>query len=111
MQGAMPWMFISTGQASDGGSGTSKELSNSMATLYSLTRTDLFGGDLRHPTVRLRPARGVVQEFFDLGQFGRVELAAGLGVFEHVPPGAQMMQFDVEVGQDFFAVRVDAVIE
>ena len=32
MQGAMPWMFISTGQACAGGKGTSNELSNSMRT-------------------------------------------------------------------------------
>src|SRR3954453_21476582 len=100
MQGAMPWMFMSTGQASAGASGTSNELSNSM----------LLGG-LRNAAVRLRPAAGIAQEFLDLVELDRVELAAGLGEGEHVPPGAEMMQLDVEVGEDFLALGIDVVKE
>src|ERR1041384_1578247 len=102
MQGAIPGMFISTGQASAGGRGTSNALSNSMRDFYSYALSGpLLGGGLRDAAMRLRPAGGVVQEFLDLGELDRIELAAGLGVFEHVPPGAEVMQLDVEVGQDF----------
>src|SRR6478672_2448415 len=59
----------------------------------------------------LRPAGGVAEELLDLGELDRIELAAGLGELQHVPPGAKMVQLDVEVGEDFFAVGIDAVIE
>src|SRR5262245_2752159 len=101
MQGAMPRMSISTGQASAGGSGTSKELSNSIPLL----------GGYRDAAVRLRPAGRVVQEFLDLGELDRIELAAGLGEFQHVPPGAQVVQFDAEIAEDLLALRIDAVEE
>src|SRR3954468_2622140 len=105
-------MFISTGQASAGGRGTSNALSNSMATLLLVPLLEfLFGGCLRHTAIDFRPAGGVVQELLDLGKLGRIELAAGLGELEHVPPRAQMMQLDVEVGEDLLAIRIDAVIE
>src|SRR6476659_1335045 len=100
MHGAMPWMSMSTGHACAGGNGTSNELSNSM----------LFGG-LRDAAVRLRPAGRVAQEFLDLVELDRIELSAGLGELQHVPPGAEMMQLDSEIGEDFLALRIDAVIE
>jgi len=59
----------------------------------------------------LRPAGGIVQELLDLGELHRIELAAGLGELQHIPPGAQMMQLDVKLGQDLLAVRINAVIE
>src|SRR5689334_21736364 len=101
MQGAMPWMFISTGQACSGGSGTSKALSNSIC--GKPTRYDdaaLLGGGVRHAAMGLRPAGRIVQEFLDLLQLDRVELAAALGEVEHVPPGAEVMHLDAEIGQD-----------
>src|ERR1041384_3651280 len=61
--------------------------------------------------MRLRPARRIVQELLDLLKLDRIELAAGLGEGQHVPPGAQVMQLDVEVGEDFVALRIDAVEE
>src|SRR4029079_19080554 len=108
-------MFIRTGQACSGGSGTSKELSNSMRLRFtrssSSSSCSLLGRGLRHAAVRLRPAGRIVQELLDLAKLDRVELAACLGELEHVPPRAQMMQLDVEVGKDFFAVGIDAVIK
>src|SRR5262245_2063669 len=100
MQGAMRRMSISTGQASAGGSGTSNVLSNSMLL-----------GSLGDAAVRLRPARGVVQELLDFVELDRIELAAGLGEFEHVPPRGEMVQRDAEVAQDILALGIDVVKE
>ena len=65
---------------------------------------------MRDAAMGLRPAGRVVQEFLDLGKLDRVELPAGLGVVQHVPPGTQMVQLDVEVRQDALAVGINAVM-
>src|SRR5262245_11406379 len=112
MQGAMPRIFISTGQACSGGSGTSNELSNSILTLDCSQLYDrrLFGG-FGDAAVRFRPARRIAQEFFDLIELDRIELAAGLGELQHVPPGTQVVQLDIEIAKDFLAFGVDVVKE
>ena len=61
--------------------------------------------------MRRRPRHRVLQEFPHLGQrpFGEIRpLAAG---FQHVPPGAQMVQRDVHPRQRFEGAGEDAVEE
>src|SRR5262249_34932848 len=52
----------------------------------------LLGRSGSDAAMGLRPARRVMHEFFDLGEFCRVELAARLGDRKHVPPGRQRVQ-------------------
>src|SRR4029079_16142 len=66
----------------------------------------LLGGGRRDAALRLRPTGGIVPKFLDLLQLDRSELAAGLGEGQHVPPGAEVMQLDVEVGEDLVALRI-----
>src|SRR5271168_1623552 len=75
-----------------------------MSSLLSLRRN----GDT---TMRLRPRRGILHEFFDLLELFLIELAALLRHAQHVPPGGERVQRDTEVAEDFFAVGKDVVEE
>src|SRR4051812_46577170 len=56
MQGAMRWMSISTGQASAGDSGTSKELSNSTETGSYQVSSDKRDNSISHDCAALSKA-------------------------------------------------------
>ena len=61
--------------------------------------------------MRRRPFGGVVEEFLDFRQLGRLHVVAGARGFQNVPPCAQRVQLDAELGEVFARAREDVVEE
>src|SRR5438034_3933230 len=61
--------------------------------------------------MRRRPLRRLVQELLDFGELPRFEVAVFLHYGEYVPPGGEVMQPHVEVGEDLLRLGIDVVVE
>src|SRR6267143_449920 len=61
--------------------------------------------------MRRRPLRRRVQKLLDFADLRRLEVAALLHQRQHVPPGGEMMQAHVELGERLLRLGEDVVVE